>query len=181
MIIMSIRKIFVQTWQNKLLMSGGKRKKICLLFLPVLFSWPVWTFVILAIFQYIVRILYFSLWYFPNGRIFIFNLWPGKMSKLHFCGQMSDVLELDTSAIYLLDIFFDLFNIFWYLQVLAFFCIVCSAPAYYDSQHWFLTVVVICFLGTIFFSLYYLCLAEPLNKLQINWLMVVSKEKYSSC
>merc|ERR1719367_895603 len=51
--------------------------------------------------------------------------------------------------------------------VLAFFCIVCSAPAYYDSQHWFLTVVVICFLGTIFFSLYYLCLAEPLNKLQI--------------
>ena len=58
--------------------------------------------------------------------------------------------------------------------MLAFFCIVCSAPAYYDSQHWFLTVVVICFLGTIFFSLYYLCLAEPLNKLQINWLMVVS-------
>ena len=88
MIIMSIRKIFVKTWQNKLLMSGGKRKKICLLFLPVLFSWPVWTFVILAIFQYIVSILYLSLWYFPNRRIFIFNLWPGKMSKLHFCGQM---------------------------------------------------------------------------------------------
>ena len=98
---MSIRKIFVKTWQNKLLMSGGKRKKICLLFLPVLFSWPVWTFVILAIFQYIVSILYLSLWYFPNRRIFIFNLWPGKMSKLHFCGQMSDVLELDTCAIYL--------------------------------------------------------------------------------
>jgi len=55
---------------------------------------------------------------------------------------------------------------------LAFFCIVCSAPAHYDSQHWFLTVVVISLLGTIFFSLYYLCLAEPLNKLQINWLMV---------
>ena len=60
-------------------------------------------------------------------------------------------------------------------QVLAFFCIVCSAPAHSDSQHWFLTVVVISFLGTIFFSLYYLCLAEPLNKLQINWLMVVSE------
>merc|ERR1712211_4377 len=55
---------------------------------------------------------------------------------------------------------------------LAFFCIVCSAPAYYDSQHWFLTVVVISFLGTIFFSIYYLCLAEPLNKLAVNWLMV---------
>ena len=35
-------------------------------------------------------------------------------------------------------------------------------------------MVVISLLGTIFFSLYYLCLAEPLNKLQINWLMVVS-------
>merc|ERR1711874_475650 len=56
--------------------------------------------------------------------------------------------------------------------ILAFFCIVCSAPAHHDSQHWFLAVVVISLLGTIFFSLYYLCLAEPLNKLQINWLMV---------
>merc|ERR1712061_106579 len=56
--------------------------------------------------------------------------------------------------------------------ILAFFCIVCCAPAYSDSQHWFLTVVVISFLGTIFFSIYYLCLAEPLNKLQINWLVV---------
>merc|ERR1712079_266203 len=45
-------------------------------------------------------------------------------------------------------------------------------PPYSDSQHWFLTVVVISFLGTIFFSIYYLCLAEPLNQLQINWLMV---------
>ena len=59
-----------------------------------------------------------------------------------------------------------------YFQILAFFCIVCSAPAYYDSQHWFLAVVVVSFIGTIFFSLYYLCLAEPLSKLQINWLMV---------
>merc|ERR1711944_85115 len=56
--------------------------------------------------------------------------------------------------------------------ILAFFCIVCSAPAHHDSQHWFLAVVVISLLGTIFFSLYYLCLAEPLNKLQVNWLMV---------
>merc|ERR1719305_688614 len=56
--------------------------------------------------------------------------------------------------------------------ILAFFCIVCSAPAHEDSQHWFLAVVVISLLGTIFFSLYYLCLAEPLNKLQVNWLMV---------
>ena len=34
-----------------------------------------------------------------------------------------------------------------YFQVLAFFCIVCSAPAYEDSQHWFLAVVVVSLLG----------------------------------
>merc|ERR1711970_310800 len=56
--------------------------------------------------------------------------------------------------------------------IFAFFCLVCSAPAYYGVQHWFLFVVVVAFLGAIFFSLYYLCLAEPLNKLQVNWLMV---------
>ena len=50
----------------------------------------------------------------------------------------------------------------------------CAAPGYWDSQHWFLVVVVASLLGTVFFSLYYLCLAEPLNKLQVNWLMVVS-------
>merc|ERR1711971_911317 len=38
-------------------------------------------------------------------------------------------------------------------------------------QHWFLLVAALAFLGTIFFSLYYLCLAEPLNKLAVNWLM----------
>merc|ERR1712041_17946 len=47
----------------------------------------------------------------------------------------------------------------------------CWTPAWDGVQHWFLLVVVIAFLGTIFFSLYYLCLAEPLNKLQVNWLM----------
>merc|ERR1711874_910718 len=36
--------------------------------------------------------------------------------------------------------------------VLAFFCIVCSAPAYEDSQHWFLAVVVVSLLGSLFFS-----------------------------
>jgi len=56
--------------------------------------------------------------------------------------------------------------------IFAFFCLVCGAPAYEDEQVWFVLVVVVCLLGTIFFSLYYLCLAEPLNKLQVNWLMV---------
>jgi len=56
--------------------------------------------------------------------------------------------------------------------VFAFFCLVCSAPAFLGTQHYFILVVVVFLLGTIFFSLYYLCLAEPLNKLQVNWLMV---------
>jgi len=56
--------------------------------------------------------------------------------------------------------------------VIALFCLMCGAPGYEGVQHWFLLVVVLAFLGTIFFSLYYLCLAEPLNKLQVNWLMV---------
>jgi len=55
--------------------------------------------------------------------------------------------------------------------VLGLLSMMCAAPAWDGVQHWFLLVVVIAFLGTIFFSLYYLCLAEPLNKLQVNWLM----------
>merc|ERR1712020_498027 len=54
---------------------------------------------------------------------------------------------------------------------LALFCFMCGAPGYEGPQHWFLLVAALCFLGTIFFSLYYLCLAEPLNKLGVNWLM----------
>jgi len=56
--------------------------------------------------------------------------------------------------------------------VFALLCMMCAAPAYEDTQHWFLLVVTVCFLGSVFFSLYYLCLAEPLNKLLVNWLMV---------
>ncbi len=67
----------------------------------------------------------------------------------------------------------DVFAISYALQIFGIFCLLCGAPAYWDTQHWFLLVVVLSFLGTIFFSLYYLCLAEPLNKLQVNWLMVV--------
>jgi len=55
--------------------------------------------------------------------------------------------------------------------LLALLCMMCSAPAHEGVQHWFLLVVVVSFLGTFFFSLYYLCLAEPLNKIQVNWLM----------
>jgi hypothetical protein len=65
-------------------------------------------------------------------------------------------------------------NVFSPLQFIALFCMMCCAPAYEGPQHWFLLVVALAFLGTIFFSLYYLCLAEPLNKMGVNWLMGVS-------
>ena len=66
-------------------------------------------------------------------------------------------------------------------QFLALFCFMCGAPGYEGPQHWFLLVAALCFLGTIFFSLYYLCLAEPLNKLGVNWLMGVSWQKVNLC
>ena len=50
----------------------------------------------------------------------------------------------------------------------------CGAPAFRETQHWFLLVVTVVLLGTIFFSLYHLCLTEPLNKLVDNWLTIVS-------
>ena len=66
-------------------------------------------------------------------------------------------------------------------QFLALFCFMCGAPGYEGPQHWFLLVAALAFLGTIFFSLYYLCLAEPLNKLGVNWLMGVSLQKVNPC
>ena len=66
-------------------------------------------------------------------------------------------------------------------QFLALFCFMCGAPGYEGPQHWFLLVAALAFLGTIFFSLYYLCLAEPLNKLGVNWLMGVSWQKVKPC
>jgi len=53
--------------------------------------------------------------------------------------------------------------------VFGLLCMMCAAPAYYTTQHWFLLVVTVAFIGSILFSLYYLCLAEPLNKLNVNW------------
>jgi len=55
--------------------------------------------------------------------------------------------------------------------ILGLLCMMCAAPAWYSTQHWFLLVVTLAFIGSLFFSLYYLCLAEPLNKLGVNWVM----------
>lgn len=50
----------------------------------------------------------------------------------------------------------------------------CAAPAFFSTQHWFLLVVVFCFIFTIFFSLYYLCLDVFLKKANISWIQTVS-------
>lgn len=58
--------------------------------------------------------------------------------------------------------------------IFALLCLMCGAPAYNDTQHWFLLVVTVALLGTIFFCLYHLCLSEPLNKIPFvqSWLTV---------
>merc|ERR1711935_62211 len=53
---------------------------------------------------------------------------------------------------------------------LALLCMMCAAPAYHSTQHWFLLVVTLAFLGTIFFSLYHLCLDTYLKTVNIGWL-----------
>jgi len=55
--------------------------------------------------------------------------------------------------------------------LLALLCMMCGAPAYEVFSTGFSWWSSFPMLGTIFFSLYYLCLAEPLNKIQVNWLM----------
>jgi len=58
--------------------------------------------------------------------------------------------------------------------VLALLCLMCAAPAFNDTQHYFLLVITVFLIGTIFFSLYHLCLSEPLNKIPYvqSWLTV---------
>ncbi len=42
------------------------------------------------------------------------------------------------------------------------------------------TYINLTILGSLFFSVYYLCLAEPLNKLGVNWVMAVSYKIYGN-
>jgi hypothetical protein len=53
----------------------------------------------------------------------------------------------------------------------------CAAPAYHSTQHWFLLVVVCGFIGSLFFSLYHLCLDVYLKNVNIGWLPTVSVTK----
>ena len=54
----------------------------------------------------------------------------------------------------------------------------CAAPAYHSTQHWFLLVVTLAFLGTIFFSLYHLCLDTYLKTVNVGWLPTVSQVRF---
>lgn len=54
--------------------------------------------------------------------------------------------------------------------ILGILCMACCGPAYWSTQHWFLLVVVLAFLGSVFYSLYYLCLDVYLKGFNVNWL-----------
>ena len=72
-------------------------------------------------------------------------------------------------------LFTSIYDIFpLYFQILALLCMMCAAPAFNSTQHWFLLVVVCAFLGTIFFSLYHLCLDTYLKNVNVGWLPSVS-------
>ena len=60
------------------------------------------------------------------------------------------------------------------LQILAFLCMACCAPAFYSTQHWFLLVVTLCFLGTTFLCFYHLFLDTYLKGANVNWTKLVS-------
>ena len=67
------------------------------------------------------------------------------------------------------------FNFKFYFQILGILCMACCGPAYWSTQHWFLLVVVLAFLGSVFYSLYYLCLDVYLKGFNVNWLQSVRR------
>ncbi len=52
--------------------------------------------------------------------------------------------------------------------------ILCACPAVEGTQIWFMIVVVFAFLGTVFLSLYYLCVDQLVKGCNINWSQAVS-------
>lgn len=54
--------------------------------------------------------------------------------------------------------------------LLGILAMACCAPAYWSTQHWFLIVTVLAFLGSVFYSAYYLCLDIYLKGVNVNWL-----------
>ena len=84
----------------------------------------------------------------------------------------SRITIFDPTCFFLLDI--KQYFVLFIFQALALLCMMCAAPAYHSTQHWFLLVVTLAFLGTIFFSLYHLCLDTYLKTVNVGWLPTVS-------
>ncbi|XP_025986558.1 plasmolipin [Solenopsis invicta] len=55
--------------------------------------------------------------------------------------------------------------------VLGIICMACASPAYIGATHWFLFVVVICFISTIIWCAIYLYSLREALKLPINWIL----------
>lgn len=56
--------------------------------------------------------------------------------------------------------------------VLGLLCMMCAAPAFFSTQHWFLLVVVLAFIGTLYFIIHNLCLDAYLKGLAVNMTQV---------
>ena len=50
----------------------------------------------------------------------------------------------------------------------------CAAPAFHSTQHWFLLVVVLGFIGTLYFTLHNLAIDTYVKNLALNFTQVVS-------
>jgi hypothetical protein len=48
----------------------------------------------------------------------------------------------------------------------------CAAPAYWSTQHWFLLVVVLAFIGTLYFTIHNLSIEAYVKGLAVNFLQV---------
>ena len=60
-------------------------------------------------------------------------------------------------------------------QILGALCMMCAAPAFHSTQHWFLLVVVLGFIGTLYFTLHNLSLDAYVKNLAVNFTQVVCK------
>eukprot|EP00096_Caligus_rogercresseyi_P016858 TRINITY_DN993_c0_g1_i1.p1 TRINITY_DN993_c0_g1~~TRINITY_DN993_c0_g1_i1.p1 ORF type:complete len:159 (+),score=18.20 TRINITY_DN993_c0_g1_i1:162-638(+) len=54
--------------------------------------------------------------------------------------------------------------------IIGILALICCAPGYHSTQHWFLLVASVAFLGTLFFTAFYLFLDTHLKNYNVNWL-----------
>jgi len=57
-------------------------------------------------------------------------------------------------------------------MVLGALCMMCAAPAFHSTQHWFLLVVVLGFIGTLYFTLHNLAIDTYVKNLAVNFTQV---------